>query len=310
MELRINNLDKSFGAKLVLNNVSFTAGQGMAMGLLGRNGAGKTTTIRIIMRVFPPDRGTVLLDDKPLNPDKISIGYLPEEKGLYPKYKIGDQLVYLGKLRGLNRHQAAASTKKWLERLSLEEYFNQKLETLSKGNQQKIQLALALLADPEIIILDEPFSGLDPVNAQLLKDIVREQVDAGKIVLFSSHQMSYVEQFCDRIALIDQGQIVLQGDLRQLKRQHARGKLLVTLVPGAENQYSSITRLFGTAGLASRVKADASPEGLMLQMQRPEDRQDIFSLLADNGLPVEQFRIIEPSLEELFVDKVGKSHEK
>lgn len=309
MELQINGLYKSFGPNQVLRDVSFTAGQGMAMGLLGRNGAGKTTTIRIIMHVFPPDKGAVHLDGKPLNPEKISIGYLPEEKGLYPKYKIGDQLVYLGRLRGLSHRKAVEATRKWMARLSLEEYFDKKLETLSKGNQQKIQLALALLAEPQIVILDEPFSGLDPVNAQLLKEIVREQVAAGKIVLFSSHQMSYVEQFCDRIAILDHGSIVLQGELRVLKRQHARGRLLVSLAGSPDEQHERLQLVLANSDLAGKVKTEPSPDGCLLQLQQPEYRQVIFTLLAQSGLPVEQFRIVEPTLEELFVEKVGAQRE-
>lgn len=309
MELQINNLCKSFGPKQVLSDVSFTAAQGLAMGLLGRNGAGKTTTIRIIMHVFPPDSGKVLLDGRPLHPDKVAIGYLPEEKGLYPKYKIGDQLLYLGQLRGLSRRKAADATARWLKRLSLEEYFDKKLETLSKGNQQKIQLALALLADPQIVILDEPFSGLDPVNAQLLKDIVREQVDLGKIVLFSSHQMSYVEQFCDRIAILDKGSIVLQGELRNLKRQHAGGRLLITLAAAELEQQQKLRQVIEGSRLAARISLEEAADGLLLHLSRPDDRQDIFTLLADSRLPVEQFRIVEPTLEELFIEKVGERDE-
>ncbi len=312
MELEIDSISKSFGDLQVLNQISFTASSGMAMGLLGRNGAGKTTAIRIIMHVFPPDAGQIRLDGKPLRNGLASIGYLPEEKGLYPKFKIGDQLVYLGQLRGLSRKAAARSVNYWLERFSLAWYHDKKLETLSKGNQQKIQLALALLADPEIVILDEPFSGLDPVNAQLLKDIVREQVDAGKVVLFSSHQMSYVEQFCDNVALLDRGQIVLRGNLKQIKREKAKNRLYVQLSgdPAASGQRLS-SLLSQHNRLAETVESiEASGDGSLIHLSDTGSRAHILSLLAGSGADVEQFRLAEPSLEEIFVEEVGESNEK
>ncbi|MDW7656475.1 MAG: ATP-binding cassette domain-containing protein, partial [Bacillota bacterium] len=234
MLLRVNNLRKNFGSNRVLSDVSFQAESGSALGLLGRNGAGKTTTIRIIMQVFPPDKGEILLDGIPLSHYTVSFGYLPEEKGLYPKQTIRNQLVYLARLRGLSMSQAKQAVQTWLDRLDLSQYLDKKLETLSKGNQQKIQLALALLHDPDIIILDEPFSGLDPVNALLLKDIVREQVQAGKIILFSSHQMNYVEQFCDQVAILHQGVIKATGSIRELKRGYTQNRLQVRFGKGSD----------------------------------------------------------------------------
>ena len=200
MILELKNIEKSFGDKKVLTGVSFKAEGGKAFGLLGRNGAGKTTSIRILMDVFPANSGEVLIDGHPIDYSKIGIGYLPEERGLYPKKIIIDQLTYFAELKGMSHKAAVQSIDYWLGRLGMTEYRNKKLETLSKGNQQKIQLITALAHDPDIIILDEPFSGLDPVNAMLLKDVVKEQIAKGKIVLFSSHQMSYIEEFCDSIA--------------------------------------------------------------------------------------------------------------
>ena len=196
MRLEVRNLRKSFGETEVLHGVSFSVESGSALGLLGRNGAGKTTTIRILMDVFKADEGEVWLDGSRLNPRKAGIGYLPEERGLYPKKKVGEQIVYLAQLRGMGSKEAKESMKHWLERLGVGEYENRKLETLSKGNQQKVQLAQTLVCDPQIIILDEPFSGLDPVNSQILKDVINEEIQKGKLVIFSSHQMSYVEEFC------------------------------------------------------------------------------------------------------------------
>ena len=227
MVLEMKDINKSFGAKEVLKGVSFRAEGGSAFGLLGRNGAGKTTSIRILMDVFPADSGQVLLDGKPVDYSKIGLGYLPEERGLYPKKPIGEQLVYLARLKGMGKKAAEQAVDFWLKRLGMEEHKNKRLDTLSKGNQQKIQLITALAHDPEIIVLDEPFSGLDPVNAQLLKDVVKEQIGKGKIVLFSSHQMNYIEEFCDSIAILHQGEVVLSGNLRDIKRSFPRDRLVV-----------------------------------------------------------------------------------
>ena len=227
MQLQLKDIHKSFGEKQVLKGITFSAESGKAFGLLGRNGAGKTTTIRILMDVFPADSGEVLLDGRPIDYTRTGLGYLPEERGLYPKKKIIDQLVYFAELKGCARKDAVKAIDYWLDRLEMTEYRNKRLDTLSKGNQQKIQLITAVAHDPEIVILDEPFSGLDPVNAILLKDVVREEISKGKIVLFSSHQMNYIEEFCDSIAILNKGQIVLQGDLHQIKHNYRRDKLVV-----------------------------------------------------------------------------------
>ena len=227
MKLEIRNLTKSFGDTEVLHGISFTVESGTALGLLGRNGAGKTTTIRILMDVFKGNGGSVLLDGKPFDPRKHQIGYLPEERGLYPKKTVSEQLVYLGMLRGLSPKKAKENMKKWIERMGVSEYENRKLETLSKGNQQKVQLAQTLICNPDMIILDEPFSGLDPVNSQILKDVIREQIQEGKLVIFSSHQMSYVEEFCEKIAILNHGEVVLSGDLKEIKREFGKDRLVL-----------------------------------------------------------------------------------
>ena len=216
MILELRNIDKSFGEKQVLKGVSFTVEGGKAFGLLGRNGAGKTTTIRILMNVFPANSGEILLDGKPIDYNNIGIGYLPEERGLYSKKTILDQLVYFAELKGMTHKDAVQAVDFWLNRLGMSEYRNKRLDTLSKGNQQKIQLITALTHNPQIVILDEPFSGLDPVNAMLLQEVVKEQIAQGKIVLFSSHQMSYIEEFCDSIAIINAGKVVLCGDRKSV----------------------------------------------------------------------------------------------
>ena len=216
MKLEVKEIRKSFGDTEILHGITFEVESGVALGLLGRNGAGKTTTIRILMDVFKANEGKILLDGVAFDRKEHQIGYLPEERGLYPKKTVQEQLIYLAMLRGMKKKEAAENTKKWLKRLEVDQYLNRKLETLSKGNQQKVQLASTLVCDPEIVILDEPFSGLDPVNSQILKDVVKELIEQGKIVIFSSHQMSYVEEFCDNIVIIDHGEVALKGRLQEI----------------------------------------------------------------------------------------------
>ena len=293
MILELKNIDKSFGEKEVLKGVSFTAEGGKAFGLLGRNGAGKTTSIRILMNVFPANRGEVLIDGKPIDYDKIGIGYLPEERGLYPKKLIIDQLVYFAELKGMSTKDAIRAVDYWLSRLGVSEYRNKKLDTLSKGNQQKIQLITALAHDPDIVILDEPFSGLDPVNAMLLKDVVKEQIAKGKVVLFSSHQMSYIEEFCDSIAIINAGKVAISGDLHEIKRAYPRDKIVVS------------------TGAPEKIKADLGnictereDGSLLIQLASSDQKQAMMKRLVEN-YDVDEVKVFEPSLNDIFVEYAG-----
>ena len=293
MILELKNIEKSFGEKKVLTGVSFRAEGGKAFGLLGRNGAGKTTSIRILMNVFPANSGEVLMDGKPLDYNRIGIGYLPEERGLYPKKIILDQLTYFAELKGMRRKEAVKSIDYWLERLGMTEYRNKRLDTLSKGNQQKIQLITALAHDPDIVILDEPFSGLDPVNAMLLKDVVKEQIAKGKIVLFSSHQMSYIEEFCDSIAILNNGKVVLHGNLHEIKRDYPRDRLVVrTEYPKA------IADDFGNA---CKVMEDGA---LMIQLASADDKKTVMTHLAAH-YDIDEVKVFEPSLNDIFVEYAG-----
>lgn len=296
MILEFSNIEKSFGEKKVLTNVSFTAESGKAFGLLGRNGAGKTTSIRILMDVFPADNGQVLIDGKPIDYKKIGIGYLPEERGLYPKKKIIDQLVYFAELKGMGKKDAVKAIDYWLNRLEMTEYRNKRLDTLSKGNQQKIQLITALAHNPDIVILDEPFSGLDPVNALLLKDVVKEEISKGKIVLFSSHQMSYIEEFCDSIAIIHQGEIVLHGDLHSIKRNYTRDKLAVkTEYPDA------IIKDFGD-------ECTLDGDTLLIKLNDVSDKKAIMTKLVED-YDIDEVKVYEPSLNDIFVEYTGNIKE-
>ena len=296
MELRLEQITKSFGEKQVLKGISLSVESGKALGLLGRNGAGKTTSIRIIMGVFPADSGHVLLDGRPIDRSALQIGYLPEERGLYPKKVILEQLVYLASLHGMSRSQAKESALRWLKRLEMEEYRDKKLDTLSKGNQQKIQLAATLIADPQIIVLDEPFSGLDPVNAMLLKDVVKELIAAGKIVLFSSHQMNYVEEFCDEIAILNHGAIVLSGNIREIKRRYDRSRILIS-----STQAEGLARFLQQSAPQIVRGAEARQNLLMVQMDREESKAHLLQAIAASGLDVDEVKVYEPSLNDIFV---------
>ena len=293
MILELKNIEKSFGEKKVLTGVSLKAEGGKAFGLLGRNGAGKATSIRILMDVFPANSGEVLIDGKPINYNEIGIGYLPEERGLYPKKIIIDQLTYFAMLKGMSRKAAVQSIDYWLERLGMTEYRNKRLDTLSKGNQQKIQLITALAHDPDIVILDEPFSGLDPVNAMLLKDVVKEQIAKGKIVLFSSHQMSYIEEFCDSIAILNKGVVALQGDLHDIKRDYPRNRLVVrTEAPDA------VKADFGSSCTVT------DNGNLMIRLADASEKKAVMTRLVEN-YDVDEVRVFEPSLNDIFVEYAG-----
>ena len=295
MILELRNIEKSFGDKKVLTEVSFKAEGGKAFGLLGRNGAGKTTSIRILMDVFPANSGEVLIDGQPIDYSKVGIGYLPEERGLYPKKIIIDQLTYFGELKGMSRKDAIKSIDYWLQRLGMTEYRNKRLDTLSKGNQQKIQLITALAHDPDIVILDEPFSGLDPVNAMLLKDVVKEQISKGKIVLFSSHQMSYIEEFCDSIAILNNGVVALHGDLRDIKRDYPRDRLVVR----TENPDAIISDF----GSACSLMGNGS---LMIRLTEPDDKKATMTRLVEN-YDIDEVKVFEPSLNDIFVEVADDS---
>lgn len=302
MKLEIKDLRKSFSGNEVLHGISFSVESGKALGLLGRNGAGKTTTIRILMDVFKSDSGEILLDGKPFIPKNHQIGYLPEERGLYPKKKVTEQIVYLATLRGISKKEAKENTKKWLTRLGVIEYENRKLDTLSKGNQQKVQLAQTLVCNPNIVILDEPFSGLDPVNAQILKDVVSELIADNKLVIFSSHQMSYVEEFCEDIAIINKGNIALSGNLKDIKKEYGKNRLILSsnnysldeLEETCKNNFSNLVTVYA-------VKKDF----LILELCEDCTKNSFLKSIIDYGIDIESFSVYEPSLTDIFVLKAG-----
>lgn len=302
MKLEVKNLHKSFDRKEVLHGISFSAKSGSALGLLGRNGAGKTTTIRILMDVFKATEGEILLDGNPFKPSEHQIGYLPEERGLYPKKKINDQIIYLAMLRGISKKDAKASMKKWLQRLGVEEHENKKLETLSKGNQQKIQLAQTLVCNPEIIILDEPFSGLDPVNSQILKDVIRDLIAENKIVIFSSHQMSYVEEFCEEIAIVKEGNIVLSGNLKEIKKDFGKNRLILSASNYSLDELKNICE----TSFNSMVNVlEVKKEFIVLELFSSSTKNDLLNSILSSDIDIEKFGEYEPTLTDIFVLKAG-----
>ncbi|MBC8563295.1 ABC transporter ATP-binding protein [Jutongia huaianensis] len=304
MKLEVKNITKSFGETNVLKGISFSVESGKALGLLGRNGAGKTTTIRILMDVFHANSGEITLDGKPFEPRKVQIGYLPEERGLYPKRKVLEQMIYLAMLRGVSRKTASANAKRWLERLEVSQYQDRLLETLSKGNQQKVQLASTLVCDPEIVILDEPFSGLDPVNSQILQEVVQEMIRDGKIVIFSSHQMSYVEEFCEDIVIINHGEVVLSGHLDTIKRDFGKDQLVLSALDLSPEEFTDQlqSRLSDIVQITGQTKED-----VIVRLNEGVSRRELLAKLSQmEDISIEHFETYKPSLNDIFVARAGE----
>ena len=301
MKLKLENITKSFSKTKVLHDVSFTINKGKALGFLGRNGSGKTTTIRILMDLFGADSGNILLNDEPFYVNNHSVGYLPEERGLYPKVKILEQLIYFARLRGLSKNEAKENSLYWLEKLGVLKYKDKKLDTLSKGNQQKVQIAETLVCDPDLVVLDEPFSGLDPVNSGILKSIITELIESNKFVIFSSHQMSYVEEFCEEIALIDQGEIVLTGNLNLIKKDYGMNKVTLSSV----NLSSKELKVIISKDIKNIKISEVKSRYLVIELLNKKTKQELLSDLISLNIDIFKFSVYEPSLNEIFVETVG-----
>lgn len=295
MRLDVHEVNKSFSGKQILHDVSFSVESGRAMGFLGRNGAGKTTTIRTMMNVFKPDSGNFTVDGKPLNSKDFRIGYLPEERGMYAKVNVRDQLAYFGKLKGMKSKEAYSSADRWLEYAELSEYGNKRLETLSKGNQQKVQIIQAVINEPDILILDEPFSGLDPVNAQTLKNIVLDFIRRNKIVIFSSHQMSYVEEFCDDVTFIKKGRIIRSGSLSELKRSYGKNKRRIR-INGMENR--EVIKHLSTI---SSIEATEDRRSPIFTCDKASGANEVLRYFMERGHEIDLFSVYETSLEDIFI---------
>ena len=300
MILEFRNIEKSFGDKKVLKGINFTAKSGVANGYLGRNGSGKTTSFRVLLDIFKPDKGEILLDGKPLDHSKVKIGYLPEERGMYDGVGLVDQLAYFGMLKGMTKKAARDEAKKWLDFFELEDN-KQALKTLSKGNAQKIQIIQSVMNDPDILVFDEPFSGLDPVNVGKLKEIITEFIKKDKLVIFSSHQMPVVETFCEDINILEQGEIVLSGNLDYIKKQLGHGKMILS-VSNLEKE----ELLANLKAIPMGIEYSLVPEGVLLDFKEEGAKKELLAKLSGSSFNVEEFKLYKPSLEEIFVSQVGK----
>ncbi|WP_349409578.1 ABC transporter ATP-binding protein [Pseudalkalibacillus sp. SCS-8] len=298
MTLHIEHVSKRFGNFTAVDDVSFQIPEQQIFGLLGANGAGKTTTFRMMIGLLTPTGGQIKWNNAPLSQnDSELIGYLPEERGLYPSLKVSDQLLYLGRLKGMKKPEIISEMKKWLERFNVPEYENKKVEELSKGNQQKIQFIAAVLHKPKILILDEPFSGLDPVNVEMLKDAVIELKKQGTTIVFSSHRMEHVEELCENLCILHKGRPVVHGSLKEVKRSFGRKNVTVH----ASFDLSFLNDVPGV------VKYKETMEGVTLQVESEETSQKIFEMITGKGF-VRKFELEEPSLNDIFIEKVGASY--
>jgi ABC-2 type transport system ATP-binding protein len=296
MALDVSDLVKKFGEKTAVDKISFKIDKPGVFGLLGTNGAGKTTTIRMILGILEKDNGSIKWNGQPVTRESVKFGYLPEERGLYPKAKIVDQLSYFGKLRGMDGHSVKKAISYWFDRLKVSEYSNSTAEQLSKGNQQKIQLITALLHNPELIILDEPLSGLDPVNTDLFKSVIYELVEKDKFIIMSSHQMQSIEEYCQDLVILKDGETVLQGNLKQIKAGYGRTNLTV-------NCQENIDALIKDQGI-NLISKNAT--GYEFKIKSEEQAYTLLEKIIASKIRLDKFEIREPSLHEIFIEKVGE----
>ena len=293
--VELRGIRKTYDHFVAVERLSLNIREGSVYGLLGPNGAGKTSTIRMMIGITMPDEGEVRLFGEPFHREQLHrIGYLPEERGLYKKMKVMDHLVFLGRLHNLSEHEARKRALAWCERLQILEWVNKKVEELSKGMQQKIQFIATLLHDPSLIIMDEPFSGLDPANAVMLKDVLIELKKSGKTILFSTHNMDQVERLCDAICLIDHGNVVLEGDLKKIKASYGTNHVQIQYEGDPKLEGSTLIESFNNYGNYVEVR-----------LVPGADTQQLLRLAADNAR-ISRFEVLEPSLEEIFIDRVSK----
>ena len=264
--------------------------------LLGTNGAGKTTTIRMMLGILKKDSGKIIWNGKEVDRKNVNFGYLPEERGIYPKTKIVDQLEYFGRLKGLSKEEALKSIDYWLDRLKMTEYKNEKAEKLSKGNQQKIQFITAIMHDPELIVLDEPFSGLDPVNTDILKEVIIELVKKGKYIVMSSHQMNSIEELCQDIVILNRGKTILKGNLDEIKEAYKINKIEI-------QTKENISKYIEEGGLKLISKENKK---YIIAIENKEQAEKLLKNIIDDGVKVEKFELIKPTLHEIFIEKVGE----
>lgn len=296
MGLKIENVSKSYGSKKVVDNINIELNNPGVFGLLGTNGAGKTTTIRMLLGILKKDEGKISWNGKEVTRKNVNFGYLPEERGVYPKTKIYDQLMYFAKLKGMRKEEADKQINYWMKRLEVEEYKNMAAEKLSKGNQQKIQFITAVVHNPDLIVLDEPFSGLDPVNTELIRNIILELIEKQKYIIMSAHQMSVVEEFCTNILILNKGKTVLQGNLTEIKNTYPANKVLIITKENIENKIKE-------TNLSILLKKENEYE---VKIDNEEQAYNLLNSLVNSNIKIEKFEIKKPSLHDIFIEKVGE----
>lgn len=298
--LEVKNLKKTFGTLTAVDDISFTIPDGQILGMIGQNGAGKTTTFRLILNFLTADSGEVLWNGRPLQKtDYDVIGYLPEERGLYPKVSIEDQIIYFAQLRGKSKKEIKPQIDKWMEKFQVKGKKTDKIKSLSKGNQQKVQLIATLIHQPKLVILDEPFSGLDPVNAGLLEAGIKELKEQGACVIFSSHNMNNVEEICDKLVMLRNGSMVLDGTVQEIRAKFGRKKLFLETPLSID----ALSKMHGV------IKAKVTKDGVkVLELENPEDGKAIFEQVTKNGY-ITTFSQQSPTIEEIFKMKAGELHE-
>ncbi len=295
--LEVNNLTKRFNGLTAVDKASFSVEDGEVFGLIGRNGAGKTTTIRMMLNIYFPDEGEVLFKGQKTKQNfKDLVGYLPEERGLYKKMKVIDMLLFLSELKGKKGNEILKPAMEYLERFDLADRKNSKIEDLSKGNQQKVQFIGTILHDPDFLIFDEPFAGLDPINTNLLKEIILEMKQKGKVVIFSTHLMEFAEKMCDSIAMIDKGKIILNGKLAEIKSKYASRNISLS--------YNGNISFLKNNNLIESIEDFGNSTGIRLRENNTD--QQLLKLLIDNNIVIKKFNVDEISLHEIFVSLAGK----
>lgn len=294
--LILENVSKTFVGKKAVDGISFALDKPGVFGLLGTNGAGKTTTIRMLLGIIKKDSGEITWNGKKVDRKSVNFGYLPEERGVYPKVKIYDQLMYFAELKGMKKQEADSAIGTWAKKLKVEEYMQMPAEKLSKGNQQKIQFMTAVIHNPELVVLDEPFSGLDPVNTELLKNIIIDLVKEEKYVIMSAHQMSTIEEFCSDILILNKGKTVLQGNLREIKDQYPANRVQI-------ETNESITENIAKLGL--EIENEKNNE-YTIKIDNEEQAHNLLNELVKDRKTINKFEITKPTLNDIFIEKVGE----
>ncbi len=296
MGLILKNVSKTFIGKKAVDNISFSLDKPGVFGLLGTNGAGKTTTIRMLLGIIKKDSGEIRWNGQKVDRKSVNFGYLPEERGVYPKVKIYDQLMYFAELKGMKKKEADEAIMDWAKKLKVEEYMQMPAEKLSKGNQQKIQFMTAVIHNPELVVLDEPFSGLDPVNTELLKNIIIDLVKNGKYVIMSAHQMATIEEFCSDILILNKGKTVLQGNLKKIKDEYPANKLQIDV---NESIDTYITKL-------KLEKEFENNNSYIIKLTDESKAHELLKILVENKIVINRFEIMKPTLNDIFIEKVGE----